>query len=65
MSRVANFFKKKDKLDYSRQVSCPKTMGYKRYFMEKNKNVCPACGEIVKNGNNHDGHYVADLGEDA
>lgn len=58
---VANFFKKKDKLDYTRQVSCPKHMGYKRYFMEKGKNICPACGEIVKEGNNPDGHYVAVL----
>jgi len=44
---IANFFKKKDKLDYTRMVVCP--LEGKKYFPEKGKNICPACGREFEN----------------
>lgn len=40
-----NFFKKKDKLDYSREIWCP--VAKKRHNMELGKNICPMCGEVI------------------
>jgi len=71
---VANFFKKKDRLDYSRQVTCP--VAKKRYVPEMAvKNVeglgpctiCPACGAAIPERINQkafvvtttDGHRMA------
>lgn len=45
MSGVANFFKKKDRLDYNRFITCPSSGSRgKQYVMEKGKNICPCCG---------------------
>ena len=49
MSGVANFFKRKDKLDYNRFVRCPLPgSSGKQYVMEKGSHICPCCGEDLE-----------------
>lgn len=58
---VANFFKKKDRLDYNRFVTCPVAgSSGKKYVMEKGKDICPCCGQDTKI---YTGHWVTEFSE--